>query len=171
MELIVLILGIDPGSRITGYGVIDSSSGFTKRIVCCGVVKPSSGLALPDRLKELYDGLGEVITKYEPDCAAIENVFVARNPDSALKLGQARGVLMLAVKHYGLSLHEFSAKVVKQAVSGYGQAGKSQIQHAVKLLLQLDRTPGEDASDGLAVAICCANHMINSNSGLRRRNG
>ncbi|MFP3984060.1 MAG: crossover junction endodeoxyribonuclease RuvC [Desulfurivibrionaceae bacterium] len=165
------ILGIDPGSRITGYGVIDSSSGFTKRIVCCGVVKPPTELALPDRLKELYDGLGEVIVKYEPDCAAIENVFIAKNPASALKLGQARGVLMLAARHFGLSLHEFPAKVVKQAVSGYGQAGKSQIQQAVKLLLQLDRAPGEDASDGLAVAICCANHMINFNSRSRHRNG
>lgn len=161
------ILGIDPGSRITGYGVIDRSSGFAKEFVCCGVIKPSTELSLPARLKQLYDGLGEVIAKYEPDCAAIENVFIARNPDSALKLGQARGVLMLAVKHFNLALYEFPAKVVKQAVSGYGQAAKPQVQNAVKLLLQLDRVPGEDASDGLAVAICCANHSINFKSGLR----
>ncbi len=161
------ILGIDPGSRITGYGMIDTSSGFARDFVSCGIIKPSTGLTLQDRLKELYDGIGEVVAKYDPDCAAIEDVFVSRNPGSALKLGQARGVLMLAVKHFNLVLYEFPAKVVKQAVAGYGQADKPQIQQAVKLLLQLDRVPGEDASDGLAVAICCANHMINFHSRSR----
>ncbi|MFO7761912.1 MAG: crossover junction endodeoxyribonuclease RuvC [Thermodesulfobacteriota bacterium] len=161
------ILGIDPGSRITGYGLIDSNPISSRRFVSCGVIRPSSELALPDRLKELYDGLGEVIANYNPDCAAIENVFVARNPGSALKLGQARGVLVLAVKHFSLALHEFPAKVVKQAVTGYGQAGKQQIQQVVKMLLQLDRRPGEDASDGLAVAICCANHLVSFNGGWK----
>ena len=154
----IRILGIDPGSRITGFGVIEQS-GFNVAYVSCGVIKTTSDFILPDRLKEIYDGICEVIETYQPHYAAIENVFVAKNPNSALKLGQARGVLMLAIRQYQVELHEYSAKTVKQAVVGYGQADKYQIQQAVRALLKLSATPSQDAADALSVAMCCSNHL------------
>lgn len=158
MKKIPRILGIDPGSRITGFGVIEQK-GFHIEYVSCGIIKSTPDFTFPDRLKEIYDGICEVIETYQPDHAAIENVFVAKNPNSALKLGQARGVLMLAVRQYQIDLYEYSAKAVKQAVVGYGQAGKGQMQQAVRALLKLSATPSEDAADGLAVAMCCSNHL------------
>ncbi len=158
MADIVRILGIDPGSRITGYGVVEQN-GFTLQFVGCGVIKSTLTLSMSERLKEIYDGICAVIEKYEPRHAAIENVFVARNPSSALKLGQARGVLLLAATQYHLPLEEYSAKAVKQAVVGYGQAGKGQIQQAVRALFKLSATPSADAADALAIAMCCANHL------------
>ncbi|MBC8318121.1 MAG: crossover junction endodeoxyribonuclease RuvC [Desulfobulbaceae bacterium] len=157
------ILGIDPGSRITGFGVIEQK-GFHNEYVSCGVIKSNLDFTLPDRLKEMYEGICEVIETYQPDHAAIENVFVAKNPNSALKLGQARGVLMLAVRQYQIDLYEYSAKVVKQAVVGYGQADKHQIQQAVRALLKLSSTPSQDAADALAVAMCCSNHLAVSHN-------
>ena len=154
----IRILGIDPGSRVTGFGIVDQN-GFHVEYVSCGVIRTSPDFQLPDRLKEIYDGMCEVIEEHQPDCAAIENVFIAKNPNSALKLGQARGVLMLAVRQYQIDLEEYSAKSVKQAVVGYGQAGKQQIQQAVRALLQLSSTPSQDAADALAVAMCCSNHL------------
>jgi crossover junction endodeoxyribonuclease RuvC len=152
------ILGIDPGSRITGFGVIEQV-GFHVEYVSCGVIKSTPDFTLPDKLKEIYDGICEVIEGYQPDFAAIENVFVAKNPNSALKLGQARGVLMLAARQYQIDLSEYSAKTVKQAVIGHGQAGKQQVQQAVRALLKLSATPSKDAADALAVAMCCSNHL------------
>lgn len=152
------ILGIDPGSRITGFGVIEQL-GFNVGYVSCGVIKTTPDFTLADRLKELYDGICEVIETYQPNYAAIENVFVAKNPNSALKLGQARGVLMLAARQYQIDLYEYAAKAVKQAVVGYGQADKHQIQQAVRAILKLSATPSQDAADALSVAMCCSNHL------------
>ncbi len=151
------ILGIDPGSRITGYGVIDrrgSDLGF----VACGTIQTISGRPLAERLVEIYDGLVKVIDLHAPDIAAVEEVFVARNPRSALLLGQARGIAVLAAMKSGIRVHDYSTRVVKQAVTGYGQADKAQVQHMVRILLGLSALPGNDAADALAVAICHANH-------------
>lgn len=161
----VRILGIDPGSRITGFGVI-KQVGFHVEYVSCGVIKSTPDFTQPDKLKEIYDGICEVIEGYQPDFAAIENVFVAKNPNSALKLGQARGVLMLAARQYQIDLYEYSAKTVKQAVIGHGQADKHQVQQAVRALLKLSATPSQDAADALAVAMCCSNHLAFSQRAL-----
>ncbi|MCB2183813.1 MAG: crossover junction endodeoxyribonuclease RuvC [Desulfobulbaceae bacterium] len=163
----VRILGIDPGSRTTGYGVIDQC-GFHLNFIGCGVIKSTVSLPMHERLKEIYDGICAVIDKYEPQQASIENVFVARNPSSALKLGQARGVLLLAVSQSKMPIQEFSAKAVKQAVVGYGQAAKGQIQQAVRAMLKLSATPSSDAADALAIAMCCANHLAVSRAATKR---
>ncbi len=154
-----LILGIDPGSRITGYGLI-SKEGMRLSFVTCGVIRPAPKLAFADRLFEIYEGISQVIDKFSPDQMAIEDVFVAKNPRSALKLGHARGVLLLAGKSHGLPISEYTARTVKQTVAGYGQAEKAQIQQVVRVLLKLSGSPSEDAADALAVAICHAHHTL-----------
>ncbi|MBU0483900.1 MAG: crossover junction endodeoxyribonuclease RuvC [Proteobacteria bacterium] len=152
------ILGIDPGSRVTGYGLIDKA-GDQLHFIACGVIKASLKMSFPDRLKEIHDGISEVILKHHPDRAAIEDVFVSVNPRSALKLGHARGVLILAAMQHGLPVAEFMPRVIKQAVAGYGQASKEQVQQMVRVMLSLSANPSKDASDALAVAICHANHF------------
>ncbi len=154
----MIILGVDPGSRITGYGII-KKTGDKLKYVSCGVIKSTPSRSFPERIKELHGGLSEVITKFGPQCAAVEDVFLARNAQSALKLGQARGALIVAIMEAGLDVREFSAKQVKQTVTGYGQAGKAQIQNVVRIMLKLRSSPSEDAADALANAICLANHM------------
>lgn len=151
------ILGIDPGSRIAGYGVIDVG-GSRLDYVTCGVIRVRSGSSFPDRLMEIYDGISQVIINYQPDQAAIEEVFMSKNASSALKLGHARGVLMLAAMQKKIPMSEYSARLVKQAVAGYGNADKKQIQHMVQVILSLLKSPSQDAADALAVAICHANH-------------
>ncbi|MDH3360280.1 MAG: crossover junction endodeoxyribonuclease RuvC [Desulfobulbaceae bacterium] len=158
------ILGIDPGSRITGYGVVDKV-GDVFKFVSCGAIKVSAKASFPARLQEIYRGISEVIETLQPDVASIEDIFVAVNPRSALKLGHARGVLILAAMEHGLPVHEYTARVIKQAVAGYGQASKSQVQQMVRALLQLSGPPSEDAADGLAAALCHANHC-NSMQGI-----
>jgi crossover junction endodeoxyribonuclease RuvC len=153
----IRILGIDPGSRATGYGLIDKD-GDRLRFVACGVIRTSPRLEFAVRLREIHDGLCEVMGKQQPDLAAVEEVFMARNPMSALKLGHARGVAMLAACRHGLEVREYSARSIKQAVTGYGQAGKEQVQQMVRALLQLAANPSQDAADALAVALCHANH-------------
>jgi len=153
------ILGIDPGSRTTGYGIIDkygSRIGF----VACGTIRTTTDRKLNDRLLEIFDGLMQVIDQHQPDVAAVEDMFVAHNPRSALKLGHARGVAVLAAMKNGIRVHDYSPRVVKQAVAGYGQAEKEQVQHMVCALLQLSSCPSGDAADALAVAICHANQMV-----------
>ena len=152
------ILGIDPGSRTTGYGVIEKEPGRLK-FVACGVVKSTPSLSFPERLLEIYDGICEVIVKHEPDEAAIEDVFMSKNAMSALKLGHARGVLILAAIKHHLAVHEYTPLTVKQSVVGHGGADKRQVQHMIKSLLSLSGLPGQDASDALAVAVCHANMM------------
>ena len=153
------ILGIDPGSRITGYGVIEKESGGRLKFVACGVVKSTPSLSFPKRLMEIYDGICEVIVKHGPDEAAIEDVFMSKNAMSALKLGHARGVLILAAIKHHLTVHEYTPLTVKQSVVGHGGADKRQVQHMIKSLLSLSGLPGQDASDALAVAVCHANMM------------
>ncbi|MCG2746692.1 MAG: crossover junction endodeoxyribonuclease RuvC [Desulfobulbaceae bacterium] len=164
----IRILGIDPGSRATGFGIVEQH-GFDLNFVVCGVVKSTPTLSMPERLKEIYQGIYAVIGKHEPHHAAIEQVFVAKNPSSAIKLGQVRGVLLLAASQFSLPLQEFSPKAVKQAVVGYGQASKDQMQQAVRALLKLSATPSSDAADALAVAMCCANHLAVSRAADRNK--
>lgn len=152
------IIGIDPGSRVTGYGVIDACNDQLS-FVSCGVVKTTSKYPISYRLNEIFDGINEVIQLHQPAVAAVEDVFLSANPQSALKLGQARGSAVVAVMQNGLAVHDYSPKVVKQAVAGYGQAEKSQIQHMVCMLLGLSGRPSSDAADALAVAICHANQF------------
>ncbi len=152
------IIGIDPGSRITGYGVIDADRGRL-RFVACGVVKTTIGYPFSHRLNEIFDGINEVVQVHGPVSAAIEDVFLATNPRSALKLGHARGAAVVAVMQNGLSVFDYSPRAVKQAVVGYGQAEKEQVQHMVRVLLALSGAPSADAADALAVAICHANQF------------
>src|SRR3990167_1395304 len=157
---IVRILGIDPGSRATGYGVIDRQ-GHALTFVTCGVIRTSEKKPFPERLEEIYDGIREVMAAYQPPLVGVEDIFTAINPRSALKLGHARGVLILAARQHGLLLEEYSPTVVKQAVAGYGQATKEQVQQMVRVLLKLVASPSHDAADALAVAICRASYCNN----------
>lgn len=153
------ILGIDPGSRLTGYGIIDSIPGKVG-FVACGVIKTTVKYPLANRLNEIFDGINEVIQLHDPEVAAVEEIFMASNANSALKLGQARGAAVVAAMQNGLGVHDYSAKKVKRAVVGYGQAEKGQVQHMIRMLLGLSKEPSEDAADALAVAICHANHQL-----------
>lgn len=147
------ILGIDPGSRITGFGLIEIDQARTPHYLASGCIRiKSESTAL--RLKEIFEGLNEVIASFQPHTAAIEQIFMHKSPDSALKLGQARGVAMVALSCSNLEVSEYSARQIKQAVVGYGAADKLQVLHMVKTLLKIDHTPKIDASDALAVALC-----------------
>ena len=150
-----LVLGIDPGSRITGYGLI-SVRGNKLSYVDCGCIRTEGG-ELPGRLKIIFDGVSALIDCHHPEQVAIEEVFMGRNAASALKLGQARGAAMTACLNHDLAVSEYSARQVKQAVVGSGGAQKEQVQHMVKALLKISDTIAEDAADALAVAICHAN--------------
>lgn len=147
-----IILGIDPGSRITGYGVV-RQEGNKVTYLGSGCIRMTDTELAP-RLKKIYDGVSEIILQFQPDLFAIEQVFMAKNPDSALKLGQARGAAIVAAANAGLAVAEYSARQIKQAVVGQGGAEKSQVQHMVVRILKLPGTPQEDAADGLAVALC-----------------
>ncbi len=148
------ILGIDPGLRVTGFGVIEQT-GQQLSYVASGCVRSGEG-ELPVRLKVLLDGLQEVITTYRPDCAAVEQVFVNVNPKSTLLLGQARGAAICAAVLHALPVAEYTALQVKQAVVGAGKAHKTQVQMMVRKLLRLPGDPSPDAADALACAICHA---------------
>jgi crossover junction endodeoxyribonuclease RuvC len=152
------ILGIDPGSRITGYGVIEVTRGQL-RFVSCGVIKTTPRYPFAHRLNEIFDGINEVIQLHGPEVAAVEDIFLATNPRSALKLGQARGAAIVAAMQNGLTVRDYGAKMIKRAVVGYGQAEKIQVQHMVRILLGLSAAPSADAADALAVAICHANTL------------
>jgi len=148
----MIILGIDPGLRTTGFGVIHKQ-GARLRYIASGTIKSGEG-DLPTRLKVILDGVGEVARTYQPDYAAIEQVFVNVNPQSTLLLGQARGAAICALVSAGLSVAEYSPTQVKQAVVGTGRAVKAQVQEMVARLLSLPGLPGTDAADALGVAIC-----------------
>ncbi|MDF1780245.1 MAG: crossover junction endodeoxyribonuclease RuvC [Alcanivoracaceae bacterium] len=150
------ILGIDPGSRFTGYGVIEQIGGKVSYLHC-GTLKLGGG-EIPARLGAIFSGLTEVIQAWQPDEVSIEKVFMARNPDSALKLGQARGAAICSVVQGGVPVFEYSARQVKQAVVGKGAAEKAQVSKMICYLLKLDEAPQEDAADALAIAVCHA-HM------------
>lgn len=152
----MIVLGIDPGSRITGYGIVEKAGNRLVHIDN-GAIFTDKAVDFPGRLKKIFDGLLEVIAQYRPDQMAIENIFLATNPQSALKLGQARGAAIVAAVHSGLPVAEYSALQVKQAVVGKGKAEKEQVQKMVKALLGLPDIAQADASDALAVAICHIN--------------
>lgn len=149
-----IILGIDPGSRLTGYGVI-KKEGRQFSYLGSGCIKAmAAGDNLGDRLQIIFSGVSELIVQFQPNMFAIEQVFMAKNPDSALKLGQARGAAIVAATNHGLAIAEYSARQIKQSVVGTGAADKSQVQHMVKSILKLPGTPQADAADALAVALC-----------------
>ncbi len=154
----MIILGIDPGLRTTGFGVIEKH-GSKLRYIASGTVKTASDGALPPRLKIILQGVTEIIATYRPDCAAIEKVFVNVNPQSTLLLGQARGAAICALVHADLEVAEYTALQLKQAVTGHGKAAKEQVQAMVARLLCLPGLPGSDAADALGVAICHANSV------------
>ena len=149
------VLGIDCGSKATGYGVVDVR-GRAARVVASGVILASARLCFPDRLKKIADELGALIETHSPDAVAVEEVFYSVNVKSALKLGQVRGVALLKAAEASLPVHEYSPLQIKSSVVGYGRADKNQVQQMVKTLLRLDALPPEDAADALAVALCHA---------------
>lgn len=155
-----IILGIDPGSRITGYGVI-RQQGRRLEYLGSGCIR-TDAVDLAGKLGQIFAGVTEVITQFQPDTFAIEQVFMAKNPDSALKLGQARGSAIVAAVNAGLPVSEYAARLIKQSVVGNGNADKKQMQHMVVQVLKLAATPQADAADALGVAICHAhtNHTL-----------
>jgi len=147
-----VVLGIDPGSRVTGFGVIKHSGNQTLYLGS-GCIR-IQGEELAGRLEQVFVGVTQVIEQYKPDQFAIEQVFMAKNADSALKLGQARGAAIVAATQYKLPVAEYSARQIKQSVVGKGNAEKTQVQHMVVHLLSLSKRPQSDAADALAVALC-----------------
>ncbi|MGB0496132.1 MAG: crossover junction endodeoxyribonuclease RuvC, partial [Kangiellaceae bacterium] len=139
-----VILGIDPGSRITGFGVV-RMQGQNIEYIASGCIKVKDGI-LSDKLNQIFDCISQVVQEYKPDEAAIEQVFMSKNADSALKLGQARGAAMVAMAQHALSVSEYSARQIKQAVVGTGAADKSQVQHMITSLLNLNASPQADAA-------------------------
>ena len=146
------ILGIDPGSRLTGFGVLDFD-GDRPTYVTSGTVRSRDG-TFSERLKRIFVSVGEIVDEYRPDIVAIESVFMARNAGSALKLGHARSAALCATFAYDVEVFEYAPREIKQAVVGTGSASKEQVQHMVVSLLQLDGTPSNDAADALAAALC-----------------
>ena len=151
------ILGIDPGSRITGYGVI-ATHGHDIGFIACGTIRTADENDFSRRLLTIFRDLCGVISLHAPEVAAVEDVYIDRNPRSALKLGQARGAAVVAALHHNLAVYDYPARLVKQSVAGYGHAEKGQVQHMVRALLGLSATPSKDAADALAVALCHAHH-------------
>ncbi len=164
------ILGIDPGSVVTGWGVVHHGEGSALH-VAHGVLRPERGGAMPDRLAFIHAGLVEVIREHVPEIAVVERVFVAANPRSALVLGQARGVALAALGAAGIVVEEVAAREVKQALVGSGAASKQQIQRMVMELLSLEEKPPVDAADALAAAICAAHRNKLAALGVKRRSG
>jgi crossover junction endodeoxyribonuclease RuvC len=151
----MVILGIDPGSVITGYGVISVENKSKSLYLSSGCIKITAD-SVSQRLQQIFNGVREIIANFQPEEIAIEQVFMHQNPGSALKLGQARGVAIVAASLDGLSVAEYSARQIKQSVVGYGAADKTQVQQMVRILLRLSDVPQADAADALAVALCHA---------------
>lgn len=157
MSIPIRILGIDPGLRKTGWGVI-LSEGTKLSFVGCGCIESDAKLSLPERLRQLHHGISEIIETFAPDEAAVEETFVNRDPQSALKLGQARGVALVVPALAGVEVAEYAANLVKKTVVGVGHADKKQVQAMIRVLLPKASTKSADAADALAVAICHAQH-------------
>ena len=148
------IFGIDPGSERTGYGCIESSGG-RHRLVASGILSAPARSTFPERLFAIHTGLRELLERHRPECVAVENIFFAKNVRSALKLGHARGIALLAASQASIPVVEYSPAEIKRSVVGYGRAEKHQVQMMMKLLLGLDAVPSpHDVADALAVAIC-----------------
>ncbi|CEG56661.1 crossover junction endodeoxyribonuclease RuvC [Legionella fallonii] len=164
-----IILGIDPGSRITGYGLIKETN-RTIEYIDSGCIRTSPEGELSHKLLQIYDGICQLMDRHSPTEVAIEQVFMHQNPSSALKLGHARGVAMVAAASHRIKINEYSARAIKQAVVGYGAADKEQVSHMVVHLLMLNKAPQKDAADALAIAICHS-HMRNGLSALSGTRG
>ena len=150
----MLVLGIDPGTAITGYGLV-KGEGDDLTLVAYGAITTSSDWPLPERLRRIYQELTALIEDQQPTAAAVEELFFSKNVRTALSVGQARGVALLAAANAGLPIHEYTPLQVKQAIAGYGRATKDQVQQMVRMLLGLDSVPQpDDAADAIAVAIC-----------------
>ncbi|MDF1646961.1 MAG: crossover junction endodeoxyribonuclease RuvC [Legionellaceae bacterium] len=156
-----IILGIDPGSRITGYGLI-RAVGNDLKYIDSGCIRTSTDTGLSGRLLDIFNGVRQIMTAFKPDEVAMEQVFMHQNANTALKLGHARGVAMVASASSDREVAEYSPRQIKQAVAGYGAADKEQVKQMVMRLLMLSKPPQTDASDGLAVAICHS-HVRQSN--------
>lgn len=170
-----IILGIDPGSRVTGYGLI-RQVGQKIEYIDSGCIRTVPHHELSQKLLQIYDGICQLMDHYSPEEVAIEQVFMHQNPNSALKLGHARGVAMVAAASHRVTVSEYSAREIKQTVVGYGAAEKSQVGHMVVNLLALNKAPQTDAADALAIAICHSHMRHNLSAilgkttlGLRRR--
>ena len=161
----IRVLGIDPGSINTGFGIIDTKGNHSKH-VDNGVIK-IKGETLAEKLKVIHQGITALIVEFQPEEVSIEKIFMNRNADSAIKLGQARGVAIAAAAIKDLPVYEYTANQVKQATVGKGHAAKEQVQHMIKILLCLEKQPVADAADALAIALCHAN----SREGLLRMQG
>lgn len=155
----MVILGIDPGTAIMGYGALESVGGKL-RVIETGCVFTDKDTEMPERLRQLGDGLEDLIRKFKPEVMAIEELFFFKNKTTVISVGQARGVAVFIGQKCGLELHEYTPLQVKQAVTGYGRADKKQVQAMVKNILKLREIPKpDDAADALAVAICCASSI------------
>ncbi len=156
----MLVIGIDPGTAITGFGIIREDDDGNLIAVDYGVITTSSKLPMPDRLSIIYDELNAVIKKHSPQTSAVEKIFFSKNVKTAISVGQARGVVLLSLAQAGVDISNYTPNEIKQAVTGYGGADKRQIQEMVKILLDLEEIPKpDDAADALAVAIC---HLQNA---------
>lgn len=151
------IIGIDPGSIRTGYGIIQIAGANQFNCLVHGHI-PTHGKDMSQRLLQIHQALTELIQTYQPHEAAIEQVFIKDNPQTALKLGQARGAALVATAGYALPLTEYSPRKIKQSVVGYGAAAKTQVQHMIKMLLKMPELPQTDAADALAIALCHCYH-------------
>ena len=162
-----IILGIDPGSRKCGYGVINTV-GTRLEYIASGVIRVET-LEFADRLQAIFENISQIIAEYQPQFAAVEEVFMGKSASSALKLGHARGVAMVACTNNKIEVFEYATRKIKQAVVGTGLAEKEQMQHMIKTLLKLSEVPGEDAADALSVAVCHAHtqHTLIRLSGVR----
>ena len=154
----MIVLGIDPGSRITGYGVVEKKR---KGIISItgGEITAKGNETLSIRLKKIHDNLIEIMRVFTPDAVALEDIFYGKNVKSLIKLGHVRGVIILAASHSNIPVFEYTPLEVKKAVVGYGRAEKNQVQKMVKVILNLDKLPPVDTSDALAVAICHTNYL------------
>ena len=150
----MLVIGLDPGTATTGYGLVREMADGSLQSVAYGVITTPAKEPMPTRLQSIYQQVTDLITEYEPDTAGIEEVFFGRNITTAITVGQSRGVLLLALANAGLTIGEYSPPKIKDAVTGYGKADKAQVQMMIRNLLNLEKTPRpDDAADGLAVAI------------------
>jgi crossover junction endodeoxyribonuclease RuvC len=165
----VRILGLDPGSRITGYGVVDAGRQGV-RYVASGCIRVGQGEMAP-RLLQIHRHVTELVDAYGPVEIAVERVFMHRNPDSALKLGQARGAALCGACHGGAPVFEYAPRAVKQTVTGTGRAEKAQVAHMIKALLALEGRVSADAADALAIALCHAQHRDGAGLARRARSG
>lgn len=164
----MLALGIDPGTAATGYGLIRKGADSSLEVVDFGVIRTEAGQPMAQRLQRLHDELGKLIRLHQPETGAVEKLFFQRNVSTAISVGQARGVALLALAQAQVPVGEYTPLEIKQAVAGYGQADKIQIQRMVKRLLAMDDLPRpDDAADALAVAIC----HLQTSSTLRRYEG